>query len=57
MLAIIVPIANGLGTGAWFWTSAARGHWIVFAIDASFLIAGILLTWLAWRGVAVERER
>jgi uncharacterized iron-regulated membrane protein len=57
ILAVIVPIANGVGTGAWLWVSAARAHWIVFGIDAAFLIAGTLLTWLAWRGVAVERER
>jgi uncharacterized iron-regulated membrane protein len=55
VLSIVVPIANGLGTGAWFWTSAARGHWVVFTIDTSFLIAGVLLTWLAWRGVAIRR--
>jgi hypothetical protein len=23
VLAVVVPIANGLGAGAWFWTSAA----------------------------------
>jgi hypothetical protein len=44
MLSIAVPIANGLGTGAWPWTSAARGHWVVFTIDVCFLIAGLLLT-------------
>jgi hypothetical protein len=55
VLAIIVPIANGLGTGAWLWTSASRGHWVVFSIDACFLTAGILLTWLAWRGIEIRR--
>jgi uncharacterized iron-regulated membrane protein len=55
VLSIVVPIANGLGTGAWFWISASRGHWVVFTIDACFLIAGLLLTWLSWRGVAIRR--
>jgi uncharacterized iron-regulated membrane protein len=55
VLSIVVPIANGLGTGAWFWASATRGHWVVFTIDACFLIAGILLTWLAWRGIEIRR--
>ena len=54
VLSIAVPIANGLGTGAWFWASAARGHWVVFSIDACFLIAGVLLTLLAWRGVEIR---
>jgi hypothetical protein len=51
VLSIVVPIANGLGTGGWLWISAARGHWVVFGIDACFLIAGVLLTGLAWRRV------
>jgi hypothetical protein len=51
ILAICVPIANGVGTGAWLWVSAARAHWVVFGIDASFLVAGALLTWMAWRGI------
>jgi hypothetical protein len=54
VLSIAVPIANGLGTGEWFWTSAARGHWVVFSIDACFLSAGVLLTLLAWRGVEIR---
>jgi hypothetical protein len=49
ILAVLVPIANGVGTQAWLWTSAARGHWVVAGIDASFLIAGALFIWLARR--------
>ena len=44
MLSIAVPIANGLGTGAWPWTSVTRGHWVVFTVDICFLIASLLLT-------------
>jgi uncharacterized iron-regulated membrane protein len=55
ILSVIVPISNGIGTGAWLWVSAARGHWIVTAVDASFLIAGTLLAWLAWRGIHIRR--
>jgi uncharacterized iron-regulated membrane protein len=57
VLSIVVPFANGFGTGAWFWISASRGHWVVFTIDACFLIAGVLLTWLAWRAFALGRPR
>jgi hypothetical protein len=55
VLSIAVPIANGLGTGAWFWASAARRHWVVFTIDACFLTAGLLLIGLAWRGIRIRR--
>jgi uncharacterized iron-regulated membrane protein len=51
ILSVVVPISNGIGTGAWPWVSAARGHWIVLGVDAAFLIAGTLLTCLSWRGI------
>jgi uncharacterized iron-regulated membrane protein len=55
VLSIVVPIANGLGTGGWLWTSVSRGHWIVFSIDACFLAVGVVLAWLAWRGIEIRR--
>lgn len=56
VMAIIVPIANGIGTDAWLWVSAGRGHWAVFAIDACFLLAGLLLCCIAWRGRESDRH-
>ncbi len=54
VLSIAVPIANGLGTSAWFGPPRARPlgrlhHRCVL------LIAGLLLTCLAWRGVAIRQ--
>ena len=40
-----MPVANGLGTGAWPWVSAALGHRVVLGIDLTFLLAGVGLGW------------
>ncbi|GAA5067159.1 PepSY-associated TM helix domain-containing protein [Lysobacter panacisoli] len=42
-----VPFAHGLATGAWWWTSAAAGHWDLFAIDAGALAIAVGFAWLA----------
>lgn len=46
---LTVPLADGLGTGAWPWVSARLGHWIILSIDISFLLTGIAIGWVAWR--------
>ena len=46
---LAAPVANGVGTGAWPWVSAALGHEVVLAIDLTFLLAGTGLGWAAWR--------
>lgn len=46
---LAVPVANGIGTGAWPWVSAALGHRVVLGIDLTFLLAGMGLGWAARR--------
>ncbi len=53
-LCLLVPLANGFGTGAWLWTSAAAGWWAVFWIDVGFALGGVLLLGLARRLRASE---
>lgn len=51
-LATIVPVADGVYTGAWPWVSARLDHWTVFTTDVCFLVSGVLLCWIAYRGIA-----
>ncbi|NBC18779.1 MAG: hypothetical protein GVY18_15860 [Bacteroidetes bacterium] len=48
-LSLIVPLANGLGTGAWPWVTAPLGQWAVFWVDVGFLLSAPILLWIAWR--------
>ena len=45
--AALVPFAHGIVTGAWWWTSAAAGHWALFAIDAGAIAIAVGFAWLA----------
>lgn len=41
-LALLVPLADGVGTGAWPWVSAVRGDAATFSIDVAFFVIGCL---------------
>lgn len=43
----LIPVAHGMATGAWWWTSAAAGHWPLFAIDAGAIAMAAGFAWLA----------
>ena len=43
----LIPFAHGIVTGAWWWTSAAAGHWALFAIDAGAIAMAVGFAWLA----------
>ena len=49
MLCALVPLANGIGTGAWPWTAAANGWWAVFWTDVGFGLGAAILLVLARR--------
>jgi hypothetical protein len=52
---LLVPLAHGLATGAWFWRSIAAGHGALAAID---LGAVALAFGFAWRArVTTHRSR
>lgn len=44
---MVIPFAHGIATGAWWWSSAAAGHWDLFAIDAGAIAMAIGFAWLA----------
>ena len=50
VLSLAVPVANGVGTGAWPWVTPGRGQWGVFSVDLGMALSGIALagiaTWL-----------
>ncbi|KRG70906.1 PepSY-associated TM helix domain-containing protein [Pseudoxanthomonas dokdonensis] len=37
LVSALVPVAHGLASGDWLWTSASQGHWALFCIDAGAL--------------------
>ena len=48
-LSLLVPLANGMGTGAWPWVSASQGTRAVFGVDVGFALGGVLVLALAAR--------
>ncbi|MEM1127452.1 MAG: PepSY-associated TM helix domain-containing protein [Bacteroidota bacterium] len=49
VLTLLVPLANGVFTGAWPWVSMANGWWDVFTIDVGLLLMAPALLWTATR--------
>jgi uncharacterized iron-regulated membrane protein len=49
MMGILIPVANGIKTGNWFWESWALGYGDVFLIDVFWLGLGIISLWIGGR--------
>ncbi|MEM8928344.1 MAG: PepSY-associated TM helix domain-containing protein [Bacteroidota bacterium] len=41
VLGLLIPIANGLVTGDWFWNTLSNGQYYVFSVDMTWLIIGV----------------
>lgn len=41
LLCLLVPLANGVTTGAWPWTTWAAGQWAVLGIDIGAVVCGL----------------
>ncbi len=48
VLALLVPLANGLVTGDWFWRAFARQQWYVGSVDLAWLMTGLAALTLVW---------
>lgn len=53
---LAIPFAHGIATGAWWWSSAAAGHWDLFAIDAGAIAMAVGFAWLASATARRARE-
>jgi uncharacterized iron-regulated membrane protein len=49
VLSLLVPVADGVATGAWPWVAAAKGWHAVLWTDLGFALGGLLLLVLARR--------
>ena len=47
-LGLLVPIANGIVTGNWFWVSYLNGYQHILLVDLLWLILGIVSLWVAF---------
>ncbi|MDC6366713.1 MULTISPECIES: PepSY-associated TM helix domain-containing protein [Flavobacteriaceae] len=47
ILALLVPIANGLTTGNWLWKSYLDGHHHMLLIDLLWLVLGLVTLWVS----------
>lgn len=47
--ALLLPVANGLATGDWLWTTPAKGLPSVFGFDLAALMTGVILVAIALR--------
>ncbi|MEM9695203.1 MAG: PepSY-associated TM helix domain-containing protein [Myxococcota bacterium] len=43
LLSLLVPLANGVTTGAWLWRTAAQRDWNLAVVDAGFLTTALSL--------------
>ena len=55
IVTLLVPLAHGLATGAWFWRSLAAGHGALAAIDIGAMALALGFVWLA--RVTARRSR
>src|SRR3546814_1910887 len=53
---IAIPLAHGLATGMWPWTSAVAGHWAPFWVDAVALAVAFVFARLARASTRRARE-
>jgi len=42
LLALCIPICNGVVTGDWFWKTFANHQYYIFSVDFTWLLAGVL---------------
>src|SRR3546814_14545216 len=54
---IAIPLAHGLATGMWPWTSAVAGHWPPFWVDAVALAMAFVFARLARASPRRARDR
>lgn len=47
LLALLIPVANGLTTGDWPWQAWSTGHWAVLGVDVGALLCGFAVLGLA----------
>ncbi len=47
VLALLIPLANGLATGGWPWVAWAAGHWATVGVDIGAVLCGLTLLGLA----------
>ena len=48
ILALWIPIANGIMTGNWLWTSYLKGQEQILLVDLLWLILGLVTLWIAF---------
>ncbi|MAU15837.1 MAG: hypothetical protein CMH46_09895 [Muricauda sp.] len=48
ILGILVPIANGVASGNWFWVAYQKGYQHILLVDLLWLILGIISLWIAF---------
>ncbi|MDC6362564.1 MULTISPECIES: PepSY-associated TM helix domain-containing protein [Flavobacteriaceae] len=47
ILALMVPIANGISSGNWMWVSYNNGHHHILLIDLIWMVLGLITLWVA----------
>jgi uncharacterized iron-regulated membrane protein len=46
LLALLIPICNGIITEDWFWKTFAKGQYYVFSVDLTWFLTGVLGLWI-----------
>ena len=49
LMGVLIPVFNGFHSGMWFWKSLGIGHPDSFFVDITWMIAGIITLWLAFK--------
>jgi uncharacterized iron-regulated membrane protein len=46
LLALLIPICNGIATGDWFWKTFAKNQYYVFSVDFTWFLTGVFGWWI-----------
>ena len=59
ILAVLIPVFNGVVTGAWFWKTFANQQYYIFSVDFAWFLAGsfgLIIYLNLKRKVAIKQE-
>lgn len=57
ILGLLIPIANGLTTGNWFWNSFVRQQFQIFFVDMFWLVLALVTLWISCKITSKDLQR
>lgn len=55
ILGLLIPVANGVVSGNWLWSTIAKGAYHILVVDLLWLFLGLVALWIAFFKLGKER--